>query len=508
VDNAAKKPFVVAWFLAFAVLSTAWCWTAAWSLGPTFDEPFYLCWGMLDWERLNHRALLEVGVMPLPTETQTLPLFLLKTIVGVPMEATPLEWLPVARMTSIVFWWLLLWASYRLAAIYAGPRGGCLAVALVAFEPIFLGHASLATTDLPFAACLLQLLAVFRGRRDRAAWTSRLLWPACWVALTFLAKASALAFVPIALAALEAERLLADGWRPTGPTAWRTLGGSVLDLLVVGLLGIGLTFAVCWDAWDAIRYQILHNAHHRQVTHLLDQTSPTGFPHYFAAALAIKLGLPVLVLVVAMLLLHRRGLRNGPAYAALCLLAATPLFRVQLGVRFVLAIGILAAIGGAVALVRWRDGGGAARRNFAVALAGLLIAVSFTNACVVWPNGICYVNPLFGGTREGFRVLSESNCDWGQGLPELSRWQRTHADAPLSLWYFGRDPAAASPPFRLVRLEEAKDAGEVRAMLAGTYLAASSTALFSANANSAAARYLRSQRPIGSTTQYLLYDFR
>ena len=501
------RAFVVAWFLVFAILSTVWCWSVAWTIGPTFDEPFYVRSGMRAWAEWNAHDLLELGTMPLPALEQTLPLALAKALGFLSADEDPLAWLAIARMGSGAFWWLLLGASYRLAAIYGGPWAGCLAVALVACEPILLGHAALAATDLPFAACLLQLLAVFRGRRDRVRWTSRLLPAACWVALTFLAKASALVFVPICLTAIEAERLFSGGWRPANAGSWRALRASALDLLAIGIVGMMLMFAVCPQAWLGIEFQISHNSV-AAMRHLFGSVSPRGFALYFPATLVVKFGLPVLILLAVSLVLGRRDLSSGALWAGLCLLAATPQFRVQLGVRFVLAIGVLLTIAGAIALARWHARQDALRQTGATAFAGLLVAASFASAWMVWPNGLCFVNPLFGGTRDGYRVLSESNYDWGQGLPELLRWQKAHSDAPLSLWYFGKDPAADASPFRLVKLSDAEDADEVRARVAGTYLAASTTYLYTYYAKQPVARFLRSIEPYDQTTNYLIYDFR
>src|SRR5207245_1176379 len=67
-------------------------------------------------------------------------------------------------------------------------------------------------------------------------------------------------------------------------------------------------------------------------------------------------------------------------------------------------------------------------------------------ALLVWPHGLCYTNELWGGTRQGYLYLSDSNYDWGQGLPELARWQRHHRDTPLEVWYFGSDPRLAKLP--------------------------------------------------------------
>ena len=305
--------------------------------------------------------------------------------------------------------------------------------------------------------------------------------------------------MPIGLTAIETERLLAGGWRPSSPGAWRTFGASALDLLIIGVAGIEMLFAVCVGAWEAISFQIEQNGRSTP-THLFESVSTTGFWDYFAAALAIKFGLPVLLLAAVMLVLAPRSLLNGATAAGLCLLAATPLFRVQLGVRFVLAIGVLFIIGAAVALVRWHAHGGKVRRVFAATAAGCLVLWSLATAWSVWPNGMCYVNPLFGGPDGGFRILSESNCDWGQGIPELERWRKEHDDAPLSLWYFGADPAGRAEPFHSVDLRDVVDADQVRVLVAGHYLAVSSTWLFTYHSSNAASTYLRSLRPVAITS--------
>src|SRR5262249_1879314 len=67
-------------------------------------------------------------------------------------------------------------------------------------------------------------------------------------------------------------------------------------------------------------------------------------------------------------------------------------------------------------------------------------------AVVVWPHGLCYTNELWGGTANGYRRLSDSNYDWGQGLPELAAWQRRSGVTALDVWYFGTDPALGRLP--------------------------------------------------------------
>jgi hypothetical protein len=140
---------------------------------------------------------------------------------------------------------------------------------------------------------------------------------------------------------------------------------------------------------------------------------------------------------------------------------------------------------------------------------------------LVWPNGLCYTNELWGGTRAGYLYLSDSNYDWGQGLRELARWQRQHREDPLDVWYFGSDPALASLPMREIRLHTLvlHSPEEFLALVRGHYLAVSTSLLYGSikstlRSNPAAAQtyeqvstVLHGRRPVDRTTTFLIYDF-
>lgn len=500
-----EKVVTIVWFLFWGVLSSAWCATAALTLGATFDEHFYVRSGLQCWHEGMHRELLTQGTMPLAAEVQTLPLLVAEQLGGADPLGDFSDWLPIARLGTLVFWWLLLWASHQLAGYYGGIWAGRFAVALVASEPILLGHASLATTDIAFTACMLTLLVVFLGRREQADGRSRLVLPAIWVTMALLAKASALMFVPVCLGMVELHRLWVGGWRP-GRTiqAWEPALASLRDLAKIGLLGTILLFVVCPRALRGLLFQIRHNSEGHGSSFLLGEASPEGFRHYFAAALAIKLSLPILILLAVTLLVRPRYWMNGALGAALALLALTPIFRVQIGVRFVLPIAVLAMVGAAAAVARWRAEEATDRRGaWALGFASLVVAVSLVGACQVWPHGICHTNQLFGGTSQGYMALSDSNYDWGQGLRELADWQKKHPEAPLHLCYFGTDPMLERLPVRSTSLAESVT--DVENAHRGCFLAVSTNYVI---LNTPAAQHLRQTQPMGRTTTFLIYDFR
>ncbi|HYV36244.1 MAG TPA: glycosyltransferase family 39 protein, partial [Gemmataceae bacterium] len=427
------------WFLAWAVLSSAWCLTAAAQLGPTFDEPIYLERGLGCWRDLSHAGLIKLGTMPLPIDVQTFPLFLWESWHGTPIDplADLHAVLPWMRAGNLVFWWLLLCYGWRTGRMLAGPWGGRFAVAVLACEPNLLAHGALATTDIAITACLLALLYHFRAGRD-CSWPRRLALPAIWCGLAILAKASAIVYAPICLAVIELERLIRAGAfaAPTGTRlghAWQVLRPAWRDGVCI-VLG-GLTFAVVYcgsdfspqpafvewanglpegalancmiwlsenlcifsNGLEGIVRQVKHNMRGHG-TYLLGEAFPRSVWYYFPVLLTIKLTVPVLLAPLAALAAGRvRVLTNWACLTALVLLVFSLTFRVQIGIRLVLPLVAIGIVGLSAALVeglrspRWQW----TRPAFATAIACGLIWTT-TATAMIWPHGLCYINELWG----------------------------------------------------------------------------------------------------------------
>ncbi|MCA9980070.1 MAG: glycosyltransferase family 39 protein, partial [Anaerolineales bacterium] len=62
-----------------------------------------------------------------------------------------------------------------------------------------------------------------------------------------------------------------------------------------------------------------------------------------------------------------------------------------------------------------------------------LILITFA----IHPHYLAYFNVLAGGPNNGWRVLVDSNLDWGQDLAGLAEWQRENGAGTLWLSYFG-----------------------------------------------------------------------
>ena len=326
---------------------------------------------------------------------------------------------------------------------------------LVALEPNFLAHASLATTDIALAACFTAFTVEFLIRREQsAAW--RIGVPALWFGLALSAKVSALAFLPFAVgfAILRARH---------DRTALRWLAADV-----IGILGFGLAFTILYcgtgghtwltgtlssmpaDHWlrplvswvgslplfpnalYAIWFQFAHNQT-GQAVFIAGEANTRAIWYYVPVLLTIKLTVPMMAAIALAIALSPSPARSA-TIAALVVVVAMIVFQVQTGIRFLLPLLALVLVW---VSSRLADLCTRPQPRTRVALAAIVAAMTI-EAATPWPDKLRYVNALWGGVSEGYRVVSDSNYDWGQGMPELARWRESH-DVPLSVWYFGTD---------------------------------------------------------------------
>jgi hypothetical protein len=290
--------------------------------------------------------------------------------------------------------------------------GGVFALAFAAFDPNLLAHSSLATTDGGFTALFIASLALWEvspvaaGAVGGLALGSKATGIILPVIYLFAAR-SRLKSAAAAWGAFAAVAVLC--YAPTGV-------GGLVDML---------TFRAAQTASPAPAF-------------LFGTSYPQGHPLYFPAILLVKTTLPLLVLG-AWGLADRRLWKGREerrrlilASGALLLLGAMSARR-QLGVRYVLPLYPLLALGaGAAAAALWGRGG---RVRLAAAA---LLAWHAGSSLASLPQPLAYANEAFGGPAAAWRLMGDSNVDWGQALPELKEFVAEHPGG-LILSYFGRD---------------------------------------------------------------------
>ncbi len=542
------KLFDWAWFLLFAVASSIYCVTSASRLSATFDEPSYVYEGLRHWHNGSYKQLMKWGTMPLPIDVETLPLNTVELIRGKPFENNNADFrliLPWARAMTLIFWWVLLAYAWLAARQLGGPWAARTALAAIACEPNLLAHAALATTDIAVGACLLAFTYHFARGRD-AIWPQRRLIPGIWYGLSILAKASGMVFGGFCMIAVEIGRLIHSH---ASREQWKqAIRPFVRDAAVIVGIGMAITFfyvgsdwgpeptfitwaqtlkpgitrtSMLWtsehlriftNAGEGIAQQIKHNIRGHGA-YLLGGIWKRSVWYYFPVTLSIKLTESLLLAPVILLLVNRRRLANWAVLAALMLLGFSLNSRVQIGVRMMLPLIVLACLGlsvaavGAVADVKTQG-----RR---IAGAALIAAALLWNAAAsarVWPNAICYTNDLWGGTANGYLLLSDSNYDWGQGVPDLLNWNREYGGGTLDVWSFSTDPLVQLPPLHVLPLHTMTFADD-RALvgfLQGRRLVASTTLVYGAYGDGSiqqVALYLRKCKPTGRSQTFLIYDF-
>ncbi len=150
--------------------------------------------------------------------------------------------------------------------------------------------------------------------------------------------------------------------------------------------------------------------------YLFGEVYPTGRWFYFPVAFAIKSSLALLILLPLALLTP--GLyRTRPRALLFLLLPSVAYFGMSMasgfniGVRHLLPSYALFIVAAAAGACWW----GRRQRALLYALVGLLVFHAMAAARTA-PSYIAFANDLWGGTRNTYRYLNDSNVEWGQNL--------------------------------------------------------------------------------------------
>jgi 4-amino-4-deoxy-L-arabinose transferase-like glycosyltransferase len=362
--------------------------------------------------------------------------------------------------------------ALRFATALWHRRAGTAALLLVLFDPNIMAHGRYSTTDVGGAAFLL--LAIFHlwklwqlpPRHSRQI-DPRLLrqWAIAALCLgcAFGAKLSSLTFVPgLALLAVLPLYNDRDGWH------WQRAIGRLLRYLTAGAASLLVIHALFAFEWGAFRFtteglqplnrfagpmptfwagvaQIAQSADIGRQAFLLGHFSDNGFRSYFPVAFLVKTPLTTLwLLAIALLwLLNRRDSRPRAFFLlipALLYFGSALNSGLNIGYRHLLPVlPLLFVLMAGLVPRQWRHDGRLTLRSFAVlvALGGSLVTTVLTH-----PHYLSYFNPLAGGPANGWRVLVDSNVDWGQELFRLREWMAENGVERVNLAYFGSaDPA-------------------------------------------------------------------
>ncbi|MCG6928083.1 MAG: glycosyltransferase family 39 protein [Acidobacteria bacterium] len=400
----------------------------------------------------------------------------------------------LARLSVLVLTLLLLSALFLRARRLAGPVAGAATLALAVLSPDLLAHGNLVTTDVGLALFVFLTVAAFDRLTERATW-GRLLATGLAAGAALATKFSGLVLAPV-LVFLGAVAVWGKGPLESalsGPARAVTGAGRRIRLVLGLLVAIGgLALVVVWASYGfrgalspdpvvraslrapleaapegtwqgalvgaadlgllpedyarGLLFVMEHSA--RRPTFLLGRLSDDGFPDYFLVTFLLKTPIPLLILTLLALVRIPRLPRRTAVFlwAPVAIYIGLTMGRgLQIGHRHLLPIlpFLLVAAGEAAAsLVRWR-------RPVGLAFVAVLGAWYGAGTLANHPHHLAYFNEIGGGPTRGWRLLVDSNLDWGQDLKRLKKWMDAHGVTSLKLSYFG----SASPSYYGIRGE-------------------------------------------------------
>ncbi|MFM2124912.1 MAG: hypothetical protein RL328_1363, partial [Acidobacteriota bacterium] len=332
-----------------------------------------------------------------------------------------------------------------------GKWGAAFAVALLSLLSPVLGHAGVATLDVPCAATVTLTLFLFTRWMDHPS-LKRASGVAISAGVSFLVKFSSITFLGAAmvLALLWARRRvppkqLAAAAGIVFLTLWAGYGFSIhrlqeswgphprIDQTLSEYPALRPAFSLVMQTPLPLTEFVIgvrDLARKNQLGHesyLLGESRRTGWWYFFPVVLALKTPLGFLLLAAAGLLLLARGPDKRPVIFAFGILAICLVSNIDLGVRHILPIYPLLAIGAAGLIVntpsRW------------LLIPCALFAWTAVDSYRAQPDFLAHFNELAGNRPE--RYLAESDLDWGQDLDRLARRLRAQQVPSVAIRYFG-----------------------------------------------------------------------
>jgi 4-amino-4-deoxy-L-arabinose transferase-like glycosyltransferase len=441
----------------------------------TYDEPGHIIAGLQAWQQGQFQMWTDHP--PLGRIWLTLPLA--RTRVEIASEQLPNgyrvtamqpgpEWLawrtrPMSTLLGLALGVTLWFAARRLFSVGAAN----VALALFAFTPSLVAHFSVATTDgIGALFVFLTAFQLVRWRSDPSGAQTILLGLVLGgLLLAKLYTPPEMLFALILILVLRRD----GGLNPLRRLNWKpmlaTLGIAVLTwwagyFFHVSHLRVGDGEVVAsfpnrpvkvWatksdvhlnlmvpagEYFEGLREVALSNRRGRPAWFLGRIYPRGGIKLYYPVAIALKWPTILLLLFFGSLILGVRKTCRAPGdLFILCLFGGVVLaFAVQsrfdIGERHILPLYpfVLLVAGGI-----WEH---ARRHRATMAIIGLAICLNAADALRYAPDYLSYFN-IFVNPTNSWRLLTDSNLDWGQGLLALRHYEQQHPNEAIHLAYFG-----------------------------------------------------------------------
>jgi hypothetical protein len=363
-----------------------------------------------------------------------------------------------ARMAAALLTLSLALLVFLATQEMFGTGAGFLALALLVFDPNLLAHGAVVGTDAGLSCFLFAAIYAFY-RYTKVQSAGRLLLVAAATGLTLSAKHTGILVFPMLLLLTLVEIFSAEPHQ-----RWAELRRYAVALVVISAVSLAVLWAFYGfryaarpagmtmnppaaeffqglsrphevhllstvASWKLLPESYLYGLADVRImsdfytSFLLGKIYPHGVWFYFPATIAIKSTLPFLLLLLAAAVLIVTGqMKLRRELWFLLLPSALYLFvamiaRMNIGVRHILPMYMFLTVlvaGAAWTLIE-------KNRRWAYVVA-LLLFFQVATCLPVFPAYVAYANELWGGPSQAYRLLSDSNADWGQQLKATKRY--------------------------------------------------------------------------------------
>lgn len=368
---------------------------------------------------------------------------LLVKVLGLHYPLFSEQYLFLFRLPVLVLGVVLAFFLFRFTLLMYDKKTAVLALFFYCFSPNILAHSSLATLDIPIA-CFIFLTLYFSLRLFSTLSIKDYFLCCLCFGCALTTKIQAMVLTPLLLVLL----VVYFHHRVQEPTTKLKEKNKRLNFkkLVIGFLLMGFILWVLINLVylnlplsegksmlpDSFMASIKDKFAHSEAGHfsyLMGQYSDKGWWYYFPLIILFKTPLAVLVLVLIGLFMKPEKKTVFFIFMPIgAFLAVAMSSHVNIGIRHILIIYpflfILAALG-ARFLLNFQI----KKKNLLPILLLLLCVWHVSDTLTITPHQLSYFNVLAGGSKNGHKIMVDSNYDWGLNDYDLENYVKERAIA-------------------------------------------------------------------------------
>jgi 4-amino-4-deoxy-L-arabinose transferase-like glycosyltransferase len=440
-------------------------------LSLTYDEGMHLKYGKqilrLNSDRIDDSKMPFTVLNALPeTLAERLPEGWLRAALGS---------LLAARSMTMLFSVLVAFFVFRWGRELYGFIPAVFALLLYIFEPNIIAHSQLATTDLYATGTIfLSIYALWRFSQERdvrraglfglalglaqvAKYTAVFLYPLAlilllvrdypnlraWIAARerrllwgYLRQMAlfGLLIILLSLLVVNAGFLFNRSFLPFGEYSFQSdlLQAAQARFPILNRLPVPVPFPYL-QGLDLVRFYERTGENFSRI-YLLGQLNESGFPGYYLAASLFKV--PIAIQAAFLLSFIACSRRKDRRFIENELFLLGPIifftlyfnffYRAQIGIRYFLVVFPFIHMFSASLLAGWKS-----FRARTWAAVGTLSVYLIVSVLSYYPHYIPYFNELVPDRRMAYKILADSNLDWGQAGWYVAQYKATHPEAVL-----------------------------------------------------------------------------